>query len=137
LETRPPGPLRSTVWRKAHLFSDSRGNIASWVFTIARNLKIDRLRKEVAWQEFVSIVPDYPSNEPLSDDIVASNQVADRIRASIAELPDDQRAVIVLSFIDGLSHNEIATKLALPLGTIKSRMRLAYLKLRQSIEGLK
>lgn len=88
-----------TVWRKAHMFCDSRGSIASWVFTIARNLKIDRLRKDVAWQEFVNIVPDRASDEPLADDIVSSNQVADRIRSGIAELPEELRAVIVLSFL--------------------------------------
>lgn len=127
-----------TVWRKAALYSVEKGNPTTWIFTIARNLRIDRLRKETAWQE----LPDeqaaaIPSDDVPPDEVASARQREIRVQAVLADLPEDQRLVVTLAFIEGLSHSEIAGRLSLPLGTVKSRMRLAYHKVRSALEDLK
>lgn len=124
------------VWRKAGLYSVEKGSAVTWIFTIARNLRIDRLRREVAWQPLPEGDYGEPSSEPLPDEQVTVQQHKVRVRAALQELPDDQSEVVVLSYIEGLSHSEIAERLGVPLGTVKSRMRLAYQKVRQTLEDL-
>ena len=126
-----------TVWRKASQYSPDRGTAAAWIFTIARNLRIDRLRKDVRWQS----LPDdqaeaIPSEAAGQDEMVLISQRRVRVQAALADLPPDQRAVVTLAYIEGLSHSEIAEKLMTPIGTIKSRMRLAYQKVRDALEDL-
>ena len=127
-----------TVWRKAALYSADKGSATSWIFTIARNLRIDRLRRQFAWQELTSEQSEaIASDDVAPDDAVSLLQRQRRVRTVLDGLPGDQREVVVLAYIDGLSHSEIAAKLALPLGTVKSRMRLAYQKVRDALEDLK
>ena len=126
-----------TVWRKASQYSPDRGTAAAWIFTIARNLRIDKLRKDVRWQS----LPDdqaeaIPSEAAGQDEMVLISQRRVRVQAALADLPPDQRAVVTLAYIEGLSHSEIAEKLMTPIGTIKSRMRLAYQKVRDALEDL-
>ena len=126
-----------TVWRKASQYSPDRGTAAAWIFTIARNLRIDRLRKDVRWQS----LPDeqaeaIPSEAAGQDEMVLISQRRVRVQAALADLPPDQRTVVTLAYIEGLSHSEIAEKLSTPIGTIKSRMRLAYQKVRDALEDL-
>ena len=124
------------VWRKAALYSGEKGSATTWIFTIARNLRIDRLRREVAWQPLPEGADDEPSTDPLPDEELDTRERRDRVRAALAELPPDQSEVVTLSYIEGLSHAEIAERLGLPLGTVKSRMRLAYQKVRVAVEDL-
>ncbi len=124
------------VWRKAALYSGEKGSATTWIFTIARNLRIDRLRREVAWQPLPEGAEDEPSTDPLPDEELDARERRDRVRAALAELPADQSEVVTLSYIEGLSHSEIAERLGLPLGTVKSRMRLAYQKVRSAVEDL-
>lgn len=126
-----------TVWRKAALYSGEKGSAGTWIFTIARNLRIDRLRKEVPWQELPEGHDEVASSDALPDDEVAEGERRDRVKRAMSMLPQDQLEVVNLSYIDGLSHSEIALKLGLPLGTVKSRMRLAYQKIREALEDLK
>lgn len=126
-----------TVWRKAGLYSCDKGSATTWIFTIARNLRIDRLRREVPWQELPEGRDEEESNETPPDEAVSERERSARVQAALKQLPDDQQQVVTLSFIDGLSHSEIAEQLDLPLGTVKSRMRLAYQKIRESVEELK
>ena len=126
-----------TVWRKAALYSGEKGSATTWIFTIARNLRIDRLRKEVAWQELPDSHEETASTDTLPDEAVSEGERRDRVQAAMAQLPEDQLEVVSLSYVDGLSHSEIAEKLKLPLGTVKSRMRLAYQKIREAVEDLK
>ena len=125
------------VWRKAALYSDEKGSATTWIFTIARNLRIDRLRKEVAWQPLPEDNNEQPSLDPLPDAELSERERGERVRAMLAELPEDQSAVVQLAFVEGLSHSEIAKRLDLPLGTVKSRMRLAYQKIRDALEDLR
>lgn len=125
-----------TVWRKASLYADDKGSMTTWVFTIARNLRIDRLRREVPWQELPEWRLSQPSEDALPDEALAEKQQHARLQTALAELPADQQDVVKLAYLEGLSHSEIATRLALPLGTVKSRMRIAYQKVRIVLEEL-
>jgi RNA polymerase sigma-70 factor, ECF subfamily len=125
------------VWRKAGLYSGEKGSASTWIFTIARNLRIDRLRREVPWQELPEGHDEISSTDPTPDEIVSSWERQDRTQAALATLPADQKAVVSLSYLEGLSHSEIADRLNLPLGTVKSRMRLAYQKIREAVEDLR
>lgn len=126
-----------TVWRKASLYSGERGSATTWIFTIARNLRIDRLRREMTWVELPEGHGEEASSDPLPDEDLESKERRKRVQAALATLPADQHEVVLLSYIEGLSHSEIAERLSLPLGTVKSRMRLAYLKIREAVEDLK
>jgi len=126
-----------TVWRKAALYSGEKGSATTWIFTIARNLRIDRLRREVLWQELPEGHDETASSDILPDEAVSEAERRGRVQRAMSTLPEDQLEVVNLSYIDGLSHSEIAEKLDLPLGTVKSRMRLAYQKIREAVEDLK
>lgn len=126
-----------TVWRKASMFEESRGSLASWVYTIARNLRIDRLRKEKVWQELSEEQYQKSSPDEPADETVAKNQMITVIRGALKQLPPEQREIIEHSYLKGMSQSEIAKALNLPIGTVKSRMRLAYQKVRTSVEDLK
>lgn len=125
-----------SVWRKAQLYSGDKGSPTTWIFTIARNLRIDRLRREVPWQALPEGHDETPSDDIAADEVVDLDVRRNRVRKALAELPADQHEVVALAFIEGLSHNEIAERLGLPLGTVKSRMRLAYGKMRGFVEDL-
>jgi RNA polymerase sigma-70 factor, ECF subfamily len=125
-----------TVWRKASLYAEEKGSASTWIYTIARNLRIDRLRREVVWQELPAGHEETAADDPTPDEAVSDQERQLRVRAALALLPTDQVEVVRLSYIDGMSHSEIADKLGLPLGTVKSRMRLAYQKIRESVEDL-
>jgi RNA polymerase sigma-70 factor, ECF subfamily len=125
-----------TVWRKAALYAGDKGSTTTWVFAIARNLRIDRLRREVPWQELPEGRLTEASSEPLPDDAMAEKERQERVQAALAELPLEQKDVVTLAYLEGLSHSEIAERLGLPLGTVKSRMRIAYQKIRQGLESL-
>jgi len=125
-----------TVWRKAAYFDPNPASAAAWIYTIARNLRIDRLRhhkraKIYALQETVEIEePERP------DTALSSAERAERVRAALSQIPEDQVRVLQLSFFEGRAHGEIAEKLDLPLGTVKSRLRLAMSRLRHLLGDL-
>lgn len=125
------------VWRKAGLYSGDKGSAATWIFTIARNLRIDRLRRETPWQELPVGYQDEASCEPLPDEAASAGEERARLERALALLPAEQHEVVALAFLEGLSHSEIAGRLGIPMGTVKSRMRLAYQKLRQAVEDLR
>lgn len=123
--------VMATVWRKAHLFDPSRASAATWIFTIARNRKIDALRKQrrpepedLTWG---------PEAEPDQEDVLSLQQESSRLKDAIADLPEKQRALIEQAYFGDLSHSEIASATGLPLGTIKSRIRLALDRLRHAM----
>ncbi|MFM9938291.1 MAG: RNA polymerase sigma factor [Hyphomicrobiaceae bacterium] len=127
-----------TVWRKAGLYSPDKGSASTWMFTIARNLRIDRIRRQKPWQELTDDhMASLPSDDVQPDDATDQRQRQVRVQAVLRDLPPEQVEVVTLAFVDGLPHSEIATQLGLPLGTVKSRIRLAYSKLRTALEDLR
>jgi RNA polymerase sigma-70 factor (ECF subfamily) len=122
------------VWSKSHQFRDERGNVSAWIFTIARNLRIDRVRKQAVWQRSYAELETLQQVQTSADEPRAWEQQFGEIERSLGRLPPEQLQIIQLSFVDGLSQSEIAERLALPLGTVKSRMRLAFEKLRFATE---
>ena len=126
-----------TVWRRASLYSADKGSAATWIFAIARNLRIDRLRREVPWQELPEDRLEGAASDALPDEALAEKERQGRVRAALANLPPEQHEVVILSYLEGLSHGEIAERLKVPLGTVKSRMRIAYQKIRAGLEDLR
>ena len=123
------------VWRKAHLYDPAKASPATWIFCIARNMRIDALRRE----RRPEADPDDPlfiaDPEPAPDATFETEQRGARLRQALADLPPDQVRVLEMSFFEGKAHGEIALALDLPLGTVKSRLRLAFVKLRGVLEG--
>jgi RNA polymerase sigma factor (sigma-70 family) len=121
------------VWNKADRFDPSKGAVSTWIFTIARNLRIDAFRREKR--------PDFDPHDPafVPDDVAPADaeldaqQASEQLHQAIAALPEEQAALLKLSFFEDQSHSAIATRLNLPLGTVKSRMRLAFDKLRAAL----
>lgn len=126
-----------TVWRKARYFSASRGSASAWIFTIARNLRIDETRRDKRAQLYAMVNKfDDEEGPDKPDDLVNAEEHAQRVRSAMSELPDDQLEVVKWSFVEGAAHSEIAERLGLPLGTVKSRLRLAMRRMRKSLEDL-
>ncbi|MBI1210696.1 MAG: sigma-70 family RNA polymerase sigma factor [Alphaproteobacteria bacterium] len=122
-----------SVWRKAELFDPARASAATWVFTIARNLRIDAARRVRDPASLAGEIEPEAPEEPFA--AVARRQSQALIREALKQLPAEQREVLALSFFEDRPHSEIATKLKIPLGTVKSRVRLAVSKLRELVEG--
>ncbi|MCZ8154444.1 MAG: sigma-70 family RNA polymerase sigma factor [Rhodobacteraceae bacterium] len=123
--------VMATLWQKAHLFDPARASVATWVFTIARNRRIDALRK--ARRPEPEELPWGPEPEPDQAEVMEAQQDTERLGTALAQLPEKQRALIERAFYGDLSHSEIAAETGLPLGTIKSRIRLALERLRQQM----
>lgn len=122
------------VWNKAGQFDPARGNVSSWIFTIARNLRIDAFRKERR-PTFDPTDPAFiPDDVPAADVEYEGRQEADRLRLAMETLPPEQLELLKMSFYKEASHSTIATELGLPMGTVKSRIRLAFAKLRAALE---
>jgi len=123
--------VMATVWRKAYLFDPSRASASTWIFTIARNKKIDAIRKQNRPEpEQLYSDQDY---EPDQESVVELQQETERLTSALEELPEKQRVLVEKAYLGELSHSEIAEITGLPLGTIKSRIRLALEKLRHSM----
>lgn len=127
------------VWRKAPLFDPSSSGAAAWIFTIARNLRIDAHRRDqrggVGERSDVDIEFEI-DDAPLPDSKLETVQTEERVRAALSQLPDDQMRVVELSFFEEKAHPEIAQILDIPLGTVKSRLRLAMGRLRNLLSEL-
>ncbi len=123
--------VMATVWRKAHLFDPARASVSTWIFTIARNKKIDAIRK-LNRPEPEQLYPEQ-DYEPDQEEVVELQQETERLGTALGELPEKQRVLIEKAYLGELSHSEIAEITGLPLGTIKSRIRLALEKLRHSM----
>lgn len=127
-----------TVWRKAGLYDAAKGSATTWIYTIARNLRTDHIRRRRVWQELTEEhVATLPSEDASADEVVSERQRQARVQAVIKQLPPEQVEVVMLAFVEGLAHGEISERLSLPLGTVKSRIRLAYQKLRTALEDLR
>ena len=125
-------------WRRAASFDPSRAQLSTWLYTIARNLRIDYHRRQAApagelgdrWDADLQ-----PADADLApDELVLAAQPERGVRRALAELPPEQALVLRLSFFEERPHGRIAQELGIPLGTVKSRIRLALTQLRRILE---
>ena len=121
------------VWRKAHLFDPAGASPSGWIFRISKNLHLDALRRDQRLAE-LRLEPD-PEDVPRPDAIVSARDTQERVRDAMTLLSEEQLRVITLSFFEEKPHAEIAKELHIPLGTVKSRVRLAMQKLRELLDG--
>jgi RNA polymerase sigma-70 factor, ECF subfamily len=120
------------VWRKADLFDPAVGTPSAWIYAIARNLRIDRLRQDKDGS-FELVYQVLESDLPRPDEVVEAAAREKQVRAALDGLPDEQAAVVRLSFYEDKAHGDIARILGIPLGTVKSRLRLAMGKMRRDL----
>lgn len=123
-----------TVWRQAERYDPARASVAAWIFTLARNKHVDRVRRErrppPAWHEVHG-----GQGEPSPHRLTAALRQRERLLAAVAQLPEDQAAVIRSTFLDEQSQRETAAAHGVPLGTVKSRTRLAFGRLRAMLSS--
>lgn len=124
------------VWRKATLYDPGKAQASTWIFTIARNLRIDAVRREARPE----LQPEEPALRPVplpdADQLVAASEQQSRLREALKTLPPDQAEVVALSFFADKAHGDIGRHLGIPLGTVKSRLRLAMQRLRAALGDL-
>jgi len=124
------------VWQKARLFDPARAGASTWIFTIARNLRIDSLRRERHPSELMLDTEDEAEGPMQADRVLAISQQETRIRSALTLLPPEQADVIRKAFFEDKVHAEIEKELGIPLGTVKSRLRLAMNRLRAALGDL-
>jgi RNA polymerase sigma-70 factor (ECF subfamily) len=126
-----------TLWRKAELFDATKSSVATWLYRIARNRRIDAARRNridfVDPSDYIFDIAD--ENNADSDSLIDAQSRDDVLRRQMSDLPKEQLELVRLAFYEGLSHSEIAEKTGLPLGTVKSRIRLAFTRLRRGLEA--
>ncbi|WP_461307857.1 sigma-70 family RNA polymerase sigma factor [Albidovulum sp.] len=123
------------VWHKAAQFDPGRASASAWIYRIARNRQIDIFRRE--GRPVPDELTQAPPPEPDASDALAFDQEARRLRAALDALPPEQRDMVERAYLGELSHSEIACDTGLPLGTIKSRIRLALERLRHELKDLR
>jgi len=121
----------ASVWRSASGYRRERGSATGWLFAIARNATADTLRARTAVA--VGDAPDRPDPGPGPDEIAASDLEAFVVHVAVDSLPDRERAVIELAYFEGLSQSEVADRLNLPLGTVKTRTRSGLARLAERL----
>lgn len=124
-----------TLWRKASYFDPCRAGASTWVFTIARNQSIDRLRRIRSRAANLAVDPSDEPEAPLSgEDIAITTEREEEIRKALSTLSAEQAIIVRLSYFAEKPHAEIARELGIPLGTVKSRIRLALNRLRATLD---
>jgi RNA polymerase sigma-70 factor (ECF subfamily) len=125
------------AWKKASSYEPSKGAVSTWLLTIGRRKALDRIRARKRHKEDAvgrdQSFADIPStaNDPAQD--IEGKELREQVRAALRELPDEQREVLELGYFRGMSQSEIAEATRQPLGTVKTRMRLAMQKLREPL----
>ncbi len=123
-----------TVWHKAGQFDPARGSAMTWLGTIARNRSLDRLRmRRGRHDEPIELDDDIVDTAPLAEDILAANDDARRVHHCLGTLEATDQRLIRTAFFDGASYSDLAARTARPLGTIKSRIRRALIRLKECL----
>lgn len=132
----------SKIWQDARQYDPARGNVEAWIVVISRSHALSRRRAELRRKRHDELRTRYLENEgptsyssPLHS--VAAGEHRELVNDALTRLPDEQRRVVRMTFYEGMSQSEIATRLNVPLGTVKTRVRLAFAKLRNSLAGLR
>ena len=120
----------AVIWTKAHLYDPARASAATWIYTIARNRRIDAFRRERRPEIDPADPAFVPESAPEGEAAVTGRERSEHLARAMAELSEPQREVLRLSFFEDQSHDAIARQLGLPVGTVKSRIRLAFGHLR-------
>lgn len=127
--------VMTVLWHKAHLFDPAKSSLSTWLFRIARNRRIDAVRRDRSHlldPLDPMLLPDPP---PPPDAMLDDDLRDERVRAALSALPEEQTRLVRFAFFEGLSHSEIAARAGLPLGTVKSRIRLAFGRLRKILDA--
>ncbi|MEX0304804.1 MAG: sigma-70 family RNA polymerase sigma factor [Leisingera sp.] len=124
-----------TIWRKAAQFDPYRAQASAWIYQIARNRHIDIVRKEN--RPLPDELGEDPGLEPDASQILGLEQEAEQLKRAIQQLQPDQKEMIEKAYIGELTHQEISRQTGLPLGTVKSRIRLGLGRLRKELKGLR
>ena len=125
------------VWDRAARFDEQRGSAAAWIVILARSRAMDRRRSRTARMRAAATLeelPDVISTEASPESLAIASQSSRSMMRALAEVPTHQRQALELAFFAGLSHSEIAEQLGEPLGTVKTRIRLAVARLRELLK---
>lgn len=129
----------ATVWQKSLLFNGEKSALSTWIYTIARNLCFDMMRKQKGREPHILADDIWPNDFTPPDLVEHYSPEQDRLKQQVIQfldvLPEAQRKVVQAVYIEELPHQQVADMLDIPLGTVKSRLRLAVEKLRLSMEG--
>ncbi len=126
-----------SLWRKAASFDPARSSASTWIFTIARNLRIDHFRRTSRQQDGAGDPTEEHAAPAQPDTCMMAVQDSERVKSALANLSSEQAEIIKLYYFSEMPHSEIAESLHLPLGTVKSRVRLAIARLRSLLDDLK
>ncbi|MFD1160056.1 sigma-70 family RNA polymerase sigma factor [Roseovarius aestuarii] len=124
-----------TIWRKAEMFDPHRAQVSSWIYQIARNRQIDVVRKEN--RPVPEELAEDPGAEPDAPQILAIEQEAGKLKNALSRLNREQLEMIEKAYLGEMTHQEISTQTGLPMGTVKSRIRLGLERLRHELKGLR
>ncbi len=122
-----------TVWRKAESFDPGRATVSTWIFTILRNKSIDLFRRETYPEADLSEVSDTAADDRSPDESLSLSEASRAVSSVMKSLPEEQLAIVRKAFFEGKSHRAIADEMKLPLGTVKSRIRLALGRMRVAL----
>jgi RNA polymerase sigma-70 factor (ECF subfamily) len=122
-----------TVWRKAESFDPGRATVSTWIFTILRNKSIDLFRRETYPEADLSEASDTAADDRSPDESLSLSEASRAVSSVMKSLPEEQLAIVRKAFFEGKSHRAIADEMKLPLGTVKSRMRLALARMRVAL----
>jgi RNA polymerase sigma-70 factor, ECF subfamily len=130
----------SQVWRSSAVYSSQRGSVVAWLLTLARSRAIDRLRSRATRHKREEPIEDsqrsFPTDDTSPEDSASASQTRKRIQQALNSLPPDQREAVELAYFSGMSHSELAAHLEQPLGTVKTRIRMGMMKLREELRGV-
>ena len=130
----------SQVWRSSAVYSSQRGSVVAWLLTLARSRAIDRLRSRSTRLKREEPLDDSPrsfhTGDASPEDSASAKQTRQRIQQALDRIPPDQREVVELAYFSGMSHSELAAHLDQSLGTVKTRIRMGMMKLREELTGL-
>ncbi len=128
--------VMTTLWQKAGQYDPLQASVSTWLYRIARNRNIDagRRRRDASIDPHSSVFLEIIDRENGADEKLSAGEEASIVVRVIETLPEEQRRLIVLAFYEGMSHSEIASLTGQPLGTVKSRIRLAFARMRHLLE---